>query len=46
MKEEYNKVILILHSQGGIEGSLILDWLLTERQFTSTHSWLSDAVLT
>lgn len=25
------KVILILHSQGGIEGGLILDWLLTER---------------
>jgi len=25
--EGYDKVIVILHSQGGIEGSLILDWL-------------------
>lgn len=24
------KVVLLLHSQGGIEGGLILDWLLTE----------------
>ncbi|KAF9735727.1 hypothetical protein PMIN06_010115 [Paraphaeosphaeria minitans] len=24
------KVVLILHSQGGIEGGIILDWLLTE----------------
>ncbi|KAL2133537.1 hypothetical protein VTI74DRAFT_8759 [Chaetomium olivicolor] len=27
---QYSKVIFILHSQGGIEGSLILDWLLQE----------------
>lgn len=27
---KYSKVIFILHSQGGIEGSLILDWLLQE----------------
>jgi hypothetical protein len=27
---KYEKVILILHSQGGIEGSLIIDWLLDE----------------
>ncbi|KXX80734.1 hypothetical protein MMYC01_203844 [Madurella mycetomatis] len=26
----YSKVIFILHSQGGIQGSLILDWLLQE----------------
>jgi hypothetical protein len=26
----YSKVVFILHSQGGIEGSLILDWLLQE----------------
>jgi hypothetical protein len=29
-----DKVVLILHSQGAIEGSLILDWLLTERTFS------------
>ena len=28
------KVILILHSQGGIEGSSILDWLLTDLSHT------------
>ncbi|KAJ5779940.1 hypothetical protein N7457_005100 [Penicillium paradoxum] len=27
---ECDKVVLILHSQGGIEGGLILDWLLDE----------------
>ena len=27
---EFNKVVLILHSQGGIEGSLIIDWLLDQ----------------
>ncbi|PVH98136.1 hypothetical protein DM02DRAFT_58764 [Periconia macrospinosa] len=27
---KYTKLILIAHSQGGIEGSLILDWLLGE----------------
>lgn len=26
----FGKVVLILHSQGGIEGGLILDWLLAE----------------
>ena len=26
----YSKVIFILHSQGGIEGGLVLDWLLQE----------------
>ncbi|MCJ1472711.1 hypothetical protein MMC13_001360 [Lambiella insularis] len=26
----FDKIVLILHSQGGIEGGLILDWLLTE----------------
>ncbi|KAH7124063.1 hypothetical protein B0J11DRAFT_568956 [Dendryphion nanum] len=30
LQEQHKKVILILHSQGGIEGSLILDWLLSE----------------
>ncbi|KAF1975232.1 hypothetical protein BU23DRAFT_503818, partial [Bimuria novae-zelandiae CBS 107.79] len=30
LDEKNKKVVLILHSQGGIEGSLILDWLLTE----------------
>jgi len=28
--QRYHKVIFILHSQGAIEGSLILDWLLQE----------------
>lgn len=27
---KYSKVIFILHSQGGIEGGLVLDWLLQE----------------
>ncbi|KAI1385196.1 uncharacterized protein F4822DRAFT_438113 [Hypoxylon trugodes] len=27
---KYTKVIFILHSQGGIEGGLVLDWLLQE----------------
>lgn len=27
---KYKKVVLILHSQGGIEGGLIIDWLLDE----------------
>ncbi len=26
----YSKVVFLLHSQGGIEGSLIIDWLLQE----------------
>lgn len=26
----YSKVVFILHSQGGIEGSMIIDWLLQE----------------
>ncbi|KAL1876377.1 hypothetical protein VTK73DRAFT_9446 [Phialemonium thermophilum] len=26
----YSKIIFILHSQGGIEGSMVLDWLLQE----------------
>ena len=26
----YKKVVLILHSQGGIEGGMIMDWLLAE----------------
>ncbi len=29
-KPEYTKVVFILHSQGGIEGSLVIDWLLQE----------------
>ncbi|ETS84203.1 hypothetical protein PFICI_02228 [Pestalotiopsis fici W106-1] len=28
--EKLSKVVFILHSQGGIEGSLVLDWLLQE----------------
>ncbi len=28
--DKINKVVFILHSQGGIEGSLIIDWLLAE----------------
>ncbi|KAF7541838.1 hypothetical protein G7054_g328 [Neopestalotiopsis clavispora] len=28
--EKLTKVVFILHSQGGIEGSLVLDWLLQE----------------
>ena len=27
---QYNKVIFIVHSQGAIEGSMIVDWLLDE----------------
>jgi hypothetical protein len=27
---KYNKIVFILHSQGGIEGGLVLDWLLQE----------------
>lgn len=27
---QYSKVVFILHSQGGIEGSMIIDWLLQE----------------
>ncbi|KKK20741.1 hypothetical protein ARAM_002713 [Aspergillus rambellii] len=27
---QYKKVILVVHSQGGIEGGLIIDWLLDE----------------
>ncbi|KAF2682562.1 hypothetical protein K458DRAFT_306664 [Lentithecium fluviatile CBS 122367] len=34
---EKNKVVLILHSQGGIEGGLILDWLLSELPFDTLH---------
>jgi hypothetical protein len=30
LDEKFKKVVLILHSQGGIEGALILDWLLGE----------------
>ncbi|KAE8355967.1 hypothetical protein BDV28DRAFT_127943 [Aspergillus coremiiformis] len=30
LNPKYEKVVLILHSQGGIEGSLIIDWLLAE----------------
>ncbi|KAB8232500.1 uncharacterized protein BDW43DRAFT_312173 [Aspergillus alliaceus] len=30
LNPKYEKVVLILHSQGGIEGSLIIDWLLDE----------------
>ncbi|KAG9241272.1 hypothetical protein BJ878DRAFT_521536 [Calycina marina] len=29
-KKELTKVVFILHSQGGIEGGMILDWLLQE----------------
>lgn len=27
---KYNKVVFILHSQGGIEGGMVLDWLLQD----------------
>ncbi|KAL4786339.1 hypothetical protein BJX76DRAFT_124267 [Aspergillus varians] len=30
LNPEYTKVVLIVHSQGGIEGGLIADWLLDE----------------
>lgn len=30
LSPEYNKVVLILHSQGAIEGGQIIDWLLDE----------------
>ncbi|KAK3062179.1 hypothetical protein LTS18_004667, partial [Coniosporium uncinatum] len=30
MDDENTKVVFILHSQGGIEGGLIVDWLLDE----------------
>ena len=32
INDNYTKVVLILHSQGGIEGGLVLDWLLSERK--------------
>lgn len=32
LDERNKKLVLILHSQGGIQGGLILDWLLTERK--------------
>lgn len=28
--KKVNKVVFILHSQGGLEGGMILDWLLAE----------------
>ncbi|KAF2468135.1 uncharacterized protein BDR25DRAFT_290743 [Lindgomyces ingoldianus] len=37
LDEKNNKVILILHSQGGIEGGLILDWLLCELPHDIIH---------
>lgn len=30
LDNKYKKVVLILHSQGGIEGGLVIDWLLDE----------------
>lgn len=30
MKSSNNKVVLIVHSQGGIEGGMIIDWLLSD----------------
>jgi hypothetical protein len=30
LNEEYQKVVFVLHSQGGIEGGLVIDWLLDE----------------
>lgn len=30
LNPKYKKVILILHSQGGVEGGLVIDWLLDE----------------
>lgn len=30
LEDKYKKVVLVLHSQGGIEGGLIIDWLLDE----------------
>lgn len=30
LDESYTKIVFILHSQGGIEGGLIIDWLLDE----------------
>ena len=30
LKKDIKKVVFILHSQGGIEGGLIIDWLLAE----------------
>ncbi|CAI6286251.1 unnamed protein product [Periconia digitata] len=37
LNPDYTKVVLILHSQGGIEGSLILDWLLGELSHDIIH---------
>lgn len=31
--EKIKKVVFILHSQGGLEGSMIVDWLLAEGIF-------------
>lgn len=30
LNEKHQKVVFILHSQGGIEGGLVIDWLLDE----------------
>jgi hypothetical protein len=30
MDDSVKKIVFILHSQGGIEGGLILDWLFAE----------------
>ncbi|KAF1959451.1 hypothetical protein CC80DRAFT_440955, partial [Byssothecium circinans] len=37
LKSENRKVVLILHSQGGMEGGLILDWLLGELPHDTIH---------
>lgn len=37
LDENKKKVILVLHSQGGIEGGMIVDWLLDEVPFEVLH---------
>lgn len=37
LNPQYDKIVLILHSQGGIEGGLIIDWLLDEMPSDILH---------
>ncbi|KAL9638199.1 MAG: hypothetical protein Q9164_001707 [Protoblastenia rupestris] len=30
MNEKFDKIVLVLHSQGGLEGSMVVDWLLAD----------------
>lgn len=38
LDNKYDKTVLLLHSQGGIQGSLIVDWLLSEVSLRESNS--------